>query len=176
MTRSGGCHCGEVRYEVEGEAVYHALCHCEACRASSGAPMVGWFCITEGQLRQTSGEVTQFQGTPGAERQFCPRCGTGLFYRNAKMLPGLVDIQSATFDDAAAGNTPFSQLITAAREERLAEIDEEAAATQARVEEIERQTFERIRREQDAQEAGEVVPATPDVQMVDTSRIGQPAR
>jgi hypothetical protein len=28
MTMSGGCHCGAVRYAVEGEAMTHALCHC----------------------------------------------------------------------------------------------------------------------------------------------------
>ena len=102
MARSGGCHCGAVRYEVEGEAVYHAICHCDDCRASSGAPMVAWYAIKEEQFRLLSGEPAVFEGTPGAERAFCPHCGTGLFYRNAQILPGLVDIQSATFDDPAA--------------------------------------------------------------------------
>ena len=32
-------------------------------------------------------------------RHFCPDCGTGLFYTNAEMLPGIIDIQSATYDD-----------------------------------------------------------------------------
>jgi hypothetical protein len=99
MNRLGECHCGSVRYEVAGEAVYQALCHCAACRGSSGAPMVGWFCVAEQQLVRLDGELAQFEGTPGAARQFCPRCGTGLFYRNQAMLPGLVDIQSATFDE-----------------------------------------------------------------------------
>jgi hypothetical protein len=102
MTLSGGCHCGAVRYEVEGDPHHNAICHCEDCRASAGAPMVAWYCVKEEQFRQTSGEVSQFEGTPGAERQFCPICGTGLFYRNAAMLPGLVDIQAATLDNAGA--------------------------------------------------------------------------
>ena len=100
MTRSGGCHCGEVRYEVSGDPVYHAICHCDDCRASSGAPLVAWYAVKEEQFALKSGEAARFEGTPGAERHFCPRCGTGLFYRHAKVLPGLVDIQSATFDDA----------------------------------------------------------------------------
>ena len=33
---------------------------------------------------------------------FCGTCGTGLFYRNAEFLPGIVDIQSVTLDDAQA--------------------------------------------------------------------------
>lgn len=100
MARSGGCRCGEVRYEVTGEPVYHAICHCEACRASAGAPMVSWYATKEEQFTLKSGEPKTFEGTPGAQRSFCPRCGTGLFYRNATALPGLVDIQSSTFDDA----------------------------------------------------------------------------
>ncbi len=100
MARVGGCHCGQVRYEVEGEPVYHAICHCDACRASSGAPMVAWYAVKEAQFRLTSGEMSQYEGKAGSQRQFCPTCGTGLFFRNAEVLPGLVDIQSATLDDA----------------------------------------------------------------------------
>ncbi len=42
MKLTGGCHCGAIRYEVEGEPLTHALCHCSDCRRHSGAPMVGW--------------------------------------------------------------------------------------------------------------------------------------
>lgn len=101
MTREGGCQCGAIRYAVDGDAIHHALCHCGDCRASSGAPFVAWYAVKEEHLRLLSGEPAQYEGTPGAQRQFCPRCGTGLFYRNQAMLPGIVDIQSATFDDAA---------------------------------------------------------------------------
>ena len=101
MTRTGGCHCGDVRYEIEGEPAYHAICHCDACRASAGAPMVSWSAFKADQFTLKSGQPTTFEGTPGAVRSFCPRCGTGLFYRNEEKLPGLVDIQSSTFDDAA---------------------------------------------------------------------------
>lgn len=42
MPAKGQCHCGAIRYEVSGEPVYHALCHCRDCRRSAGAPMVAW--------------------------------------------------------------------------------------------------------------------------------------
>lgn len=126
MVRAGGCFCGDVRYEVEGDPAYHAVCHCEGCRASSGAPMLSWSAFKEGQFTLKSGQPSTFEGTPGAQRNFCPRCGTGLFYRNAQMLPGLVDIQSSTFDDAAE-HSPAIQVQCAERlpwMTRLAELPE----------------------------------------------------
>ena len=36
------------------------------------------------------------------EDLFCANCGTGLFYTNANFLPGVIDIQSATYDDPNA--------------------------------------------------------------------------
>ena len=39
---TGGCHCGAIRYQAEGEALTHALCHCTDCRRHAGAPLVGW--------------------------------------------------------------------------------------------------------------------------------------
>jgi hypothetical protein len=37
-----------------------------------------------------------------AMRSFCQDCGSGLFYRNAEILPSIVDIQSSTLDDPDA--------------------------------------------------------------------------
>jgi len=100
--RSGGCQCGEVRYEAEGDPVYSALCHCSDCRASSGAPAVAWMAFREEQVSLKSGALSTYAGKGESRRQFCPHCGTGLFFRNAEMLPGLVDVQLATLDDARA--------------------------------------------------------------------------
>lgn len=47
-------------------------------------------------------------------RSFCPDCGTGLFYRNSEILPGLVEVQLATLDDAEA-LPPSMQIQTAER-------------------------------------------------------------
>jgi len=100
--RNGGCQCGAVRYETEGEPVYAAMCHCSDCRASSGAPAVAWMAFPAAQVRIVSGELTTYEGKSGSQRQFCPICGTGLFFRNEATLPGLIDVQLATLDDPAA--------------------------------------------------------------------------
>ena len=45
------------------------------------------------------GEITIFNSSGSAMRGFCAKCGTGITYRNAEYLPGIVDIQGATFDN-----------------------------------------------------------------------------
>ena len=95
---TGGCHCGAIRYEVEGEPINHALCHCIDCQRNSGAPMVGWLMVDDTALRVT-GEPSIYPSSEHARRYFCIQCGTGLFYSNDEMLPGRVDIQSATLDE-----------------------------------------------------------------------------
>jgi hypothetical protein len=102
MTEAGGCLCGAVRYQVSGTARHVALCHCTDCRKSAGAPMVAWAAFPENAFTLTKGAPTTFNSSGAAMRSFCPKCGTGLFYRNAEMLPGIVDIQSATLDNPDA--------------------------------------------------------------------------
>ena len=102
MGRSGGCHCGAIRYDVDGGPQHVALCHCSDCRRSAGAPMVSWAAFTEDALTVTQGQTITFNSSGAAMRSFCGTCGTGLFYRNADMLPGIVDIQSVTLDDPEA--------------------------------------------------------------------------
>ena len=63
--------------------------------------MVGWTMMKAEQLHVT-GEVATYASSEHGRRQFCPKCGTSLFYRNESALPGLVDVQSATLDDPDA--------------------------------------------------------------------------
>ena len=96
---TGGCHCGAIRYQAEGEAITHALCHCTDCRRHAGAPMVGWTMYAQDAVKVTKGTPKVYASSEHARRHFCADCGTGLFYANTQMLPGIIDIQSATYDD-----------------------------------------------------------------------------
>jgi hypothetical protein len=102
MELQGGCQCGAVRYEVNGEPQHLALCHCEDCRKSAGAPAVAWAAFAEDEFKLLQGELTTHNSSGAAMRSFCPTCGTGIAYRNAEMLPGIVDIQAATLDNPDA--------------------------------------------------------------------------
>jgi hypothetical protein len=98
--RQGGCLCGAVRYEVVGEPVVVALCHCSMCRRSTAAPAVAWAMFEQGALRFVAGRPNAYASSPGVERSFCGRCGTPLTFR-ADFLPGLVDVTVGSMDAPA---------------------------------------------------------------------------
>lgn len=114
MNRCGHCYCGAIRFQLSGEPVRVSLCHCGDCRRASGAPATAWAIYAEDALAVTQGAPKVIEGSGAARRYFCGDCGSGLFYRNAELLPGLVDVQSALLDDAAA-LAPREQVQTAER-------------------------------------------------------------
>lgn len=95
----GGCHCGSIRYEVAGEAITHALCHCTDCRRHSGAPMVGWTMYPTSAVKVKKGNLKIYKSSEHGRRHFCGDCGTGIFYFNEQILPSIIDVQSATYDN-----------------------------------------------------------------------------
>jgi len=123
MSYSGQCLCGAIRYRLAGEPNVVSVCHCSDCRRSAGAPMVSWAMFPETALTLTRGQPKTINSSGTAMRSFCADCGTGLFYRNAAVLPGIVDIQSSTLDDPDA-LPPAVQIQTAERLNWMRQLDE----------------------------------------------------
>lgn len=98
---SGGCHCGAVRYTMPTEVAHHTLCHCTDCRRHAGAPAVAW-AIAASDAVTINGEAQVYASSEHGRRHFCGTCGTGLFYTNEQIFPGMIDVQSATLDDPDA--------------------------------------------------------------------------
>ena len=91
MVITGGCHCGAIRYQAEGEALTHALCHCTDCRRHAGAPMVGWTMYPLAAVKVLQGAAKVYASSEHGRRHFCAGCGTGLFFTNDVVLPGIID-------------------------------------------------------------------------------------
>lgn len=88
----------------------------------------------------------------------CDPAGAGGFTGCTQQM-----INAAYADRAEGSDVRFSQLIEAARAERLSTIDADAAAEQARVEQIEREYMERLERERDQSLPGEVESGPPSI-------------
>ena len=79
MKVEGGCYCGKVRYEAEGEPMMAAQCHCRECQYISGGapnmfvamPVTG-FKYTASQPKQLSRSDLERAVT----REYCAECGT----------------------------------------------------------------------------------------------------
>jgi hypothetical protein len=69
---TGRCHCGAIRYQAEGEALTHALCHCTDCRRHAGAPMVGWTMYPQGAVKVTRGTPKVYVSSNMAGDIFAP--------------------------------------------------------------------------------------------------------
>ncbi len=102
QTHEGGCHCGAVRYVARGAPLRHSLCHCTDCRRHAGAPLVAWAKFPAEAVTVTRGQLAVYHSSADGQRHFCAACGTGLLYTNEVVLPGMIDIQSATLDDPNA--------------------------------------------------------------------------
>lgn len=95
--RSGGCHCGEVRYELQGEVANATLCHCTLCRATTGAPVVAWCSVEATNFRFTRGLPRSYRSTSHGMRTFCATCGTQLtFQENGETG---IDVTTASLDE-----------------------------------------------------------------------------
>ena len=108
--RSGGCHCGAVRFEAAlPDEVEAQSCNCSICAKAGFVHVI----VPESRFRLLQGEaaLTRYRfNTGAAEHLFCARCGIKSFYRprsnpdgwsvNARCLDEAedLDIRIAPFD------------------------------------------------------------------------------
>jgi hypothetical protein len=96
---TGGCHCGAIRYEAEGEPFEAAVCHCADCRRTTGAPAIAWFTVPTAGFRFVTGAPAAYRSSPHAERRFCPRCGAQMTFVDDDYEGARVDVTTASLDD-----------------------------------------------------------------------------
>jgi hypothetical protein len=102
--KNGSCLCGGVSYTLSGDLRPSVACHCLQCRKTSGhyvsATQVG-----PEQLSFIKNEtLTWYQSTPEAQRGFCNRCGSSLFWKHVDDK-GAVSVMSGTIDGATGIDT-----------------------------------------------------------------------
>jgi class 3 adenylate cyclase len=98
---TGGCLCGEIRYEAEGEEPVSAYCHCRMCQRFTGSPSTVGTGIKKTLFRITQGEPKIYVSSKIAERAFCPTCGSSLWmtWPHAESLRDWVFVQTVSLDE-----------------------------------------------------------------------------
>lgn len=80
MPLTGGCFCGQVRYEIRAPLQGARSCHCSRCRKAFSGAGSAYAEVEAGSFAWVSGEgtVTRFETAPGWGLCFCRTCGTTL--------------------------------------------------------------------------------------------------
>jgi hypothetical protein len=96
---SGGCLCGNVRFQARAEPIALLYCHCRMCQRASGAPVVAWAVYPAARFSVVEGKLTWFDSSDHGKRGFCGRCGSPLAFASSKR-PHQIDLNLAGFDRA----------------------------------------------------------------------------
>ncbi|WP_240007678.1 GFA family protein [Pseudaquidulcibacter saccharophilus] len=90
----GGCQCGAVVFEINGDLGKASICHCRMCQKAFGnfyAPLVS---VTQESLNYPKEKPKYFQSSNLVKRGFCDSCGTPLTYE----APDGIAIAIGAFD------------------------------------------------------------------------------
>ena len=97
MNAKGHCLCSAVSYTAEDVQTDIHSCHCNMCRRWGGGP---GFAASVGSIAFDGEEhISRYDSSDWAERGFCNRCGTNLFFRLKEadhyiLMTGAFDDQS----------------------------------------------------------------------------------
>ena len=92
---NGSCLCGVVKITAKNISTSVGSCHCNMCKKWSGGPIMTVDCGSEVSFEGEE-NITVYNSSDWAERGFCNKCGSHLFYRLKQnqqhmILAGLFD-------------------------------------------------------------------------------------
>jgi hypothetical protein len=122
MAHSGGCFCGELRFESRADPVETGYCHCSICRRTTGAPLLAFASFPIEGFSYIEGEPRIYASSPIGQREFCGTCGTQICFRESASAQ-TVDVNSGALDDIGAV-VPDYHIYTSSRVEWLKLADE----------------------------------------------------
>lgn len=105
MTRTGNCLCGDITYEIDGDIMATAVCHCQHCQRQSGGAFSTNVIVAPDQLRVT-GDVSIYEdrGRTGDAvyvlRKFCGNCGSPIV-SDLVGNPAIVAVKAGTMNDTS---------------------------------------------------------------------------
>lgn len=73
--------CGSVTFSLAEKPHSAGACHCEMCKHWSGGVFIAVQVPADGLTVESMGDLAVFTSSPWAERGFCAKCGSSLWYR-----------------------------------------------------------------------------------------------
>jgi trans-aconitate 2-methyltransferase len=108
---TGGCQCGQIRYELRAEPLTLYACHCKECQKQSSSAFGMSMPVFRDAVVILQGQPKQWTRVSESGREvsclFCGECGTRLFHNPARN-PKITNVKPGTLDDTSqlkpAGN------------------------------------------------------------------------
>ena len=104
MTMTGRCLCNDVTYELSGDVIATAVCHCDHCQRQSGGAFSVNLVAHSSQLA-VSGSLSTYEDcgddggdTVHVERRFCGSCGSPIV-SELMGTEGVIAVKAGTLDD-----------------------------------------------------------------------------
>jgi hypothetical protein len=99
--KQGGCMCGAVRFTATDVPDTFGVCHCEMCRRWTGAALLAVEVPQDKVTWRGEEHIGRLQSSSWAERGFCTRCGSGLYFRVTRDSEWSkeIDLMLGLFDD-----------------------------------------------------------------------------
>ena len=102
LNGQGGCHCGKLRYAVNGPMLNQSYCDCKACQKETGAMKAPFITVRGESVKILKGTPADFKSNSGwkcdchGSWRYCPDCGTRIYWVNddgkmVDILPGSLD-------------------------------------------------------------------------------------
>lgn len=100
-SKTGGCLCGSVRFDLAETPTSYAACHCGMCRKFSGGIELGIQVMSDGVKFQPTETLAIYESSEWAERGFCISCGSSVFWRLTAEgeMQGMFSIAAGALDD-----------------------------------------------------------------------------
>jgi hypothetical protein len=100
---SGGCLCGQVRYETDAAPAWTAICYCRDCQRASGSGYMPVMGVRRADMR-INGETRAYEVAAQrgpSTRHFCPTCGSLVFGGVEGPPDETMSVYVGTLDDPA---------------------------------------------------------------------------
>lgn len=102
--KTGSCLCGDVRFELRGPLDGVIACHCTQCRKQTGHHWASTHTADADLHFVADSTLRWYRSSDRAQRGFCSRCGSSLFWKTdgstvtsvcAGSIDGLTGLQVA---------------------------------------------------------------------------------
>ncbi len=101
---TGGCQCGQIRYEINAEPLTLYLCHCQECQKQSSSAFGMSLTVLRDAVVIVQGKPKSWTRKNDSGREvnnlFCGDCGTRLFHERT-YNPNTINVKAGTLDDTS---------------------------------------------------------------------------